>query len=303
MDWKNLADWCSSRWKKAHFPSNILITAPHASARVPLSVYQYLTPLFQTSPRLLLNFSDYSTRRLMTPVPEQQAVRARWSRLIGDCNRSLDSEDLWRFLDFNDQPIFRGKFTSRLESSWLRLWWRQRLLKLSYEPFFQELKLKLLSLRQDPRNSQRPLWVVDLHDVGTRLLGINWRYDRQRSEFKIPPFSFANAPDSPLGTTCPWSGMQHLAQTLAEKLEVPAYTAHFNEPYVGGHVIRQVQEWSEKDPDFRALQNQGPIYSLQLEFDRSLYLNEATQRPFWMRLWKTRSALLDALWVLSETEG
>ena len=91
---------------KNKFPSNVIVTSPHGSSKVPLSVFAYLRPDYQTSSRLLLNFSDYGTKYLLENIPLNQQVVANYGRIVGDANRKRDEEDVIRFEDFNGVPIF-----------------------------------------------------------------------------------------------------------------------------------------------------------------------------------------------------
>ena len=120
----------------AAFPSNVIMTAPHGSWRVPISVFPHLCSHYQTCPRLLLNFSDYGTKHLLEDVPENHKIIARYGRIVGDPNRPRNNEDIVRLKDFGGVSIFRSNFSDRLTKSWLRAFWLKKLLLKSYEPFY-----------------------------------------------------------------------------------------------------------------------------------------------------------------------
>ena len=114
--------------KSKQFPTNVLVTAPHGTAKIPLRTYQHLSTLYRTSPRLLLNFSDYGTKYLVERIPEAQKVIPKYGRLIGDPNRHVDAPDVIRFEDFGGNKIFSQKFENRLKDSIFRIFWKNKML-------------------------------------------------------------------------------------------------------------------------------------------------------------------------------
>ena len=156
--------------KSKNFPSNVLITAPHGSSKIPVRIFPHLTRDYQLSPRLLLNFSDYGTKYLIEDVPNNQKVVAKYGRIIGDPNRSRDAEDLIRFYDFGKIPIFREKFQKRLEASWFKSFWMKKLLSYSYDPFWVSEIFKSGAVLSSTSGILYPFLMVSYRHEAPRIL-------------------------------------------------------------------------------------------------------------------------------------
>ncbi len=285
---------------RSNFPPNVIITAPHGSSRIPWKVFPYLTPEYQLSPRLLLNFSDYGTKYLIDKVPSSQKVVAKYGRIIGDPNRSADSPDIVRFRDFGGMHIFREKFKRRLTQSWFRRFWLSKLLKHSYWPFYKKVFRVIDRMSHNKKCKDLPIILIDLHDTGNRLLGKTWKEDRQRKKGRMPLIVISNAPDEETDTgiwgTAPESFMMDFRESLAKNLGIEEEEILINDPFKGGHVTRFFGN-PMKNRRLRKILKNKKIMAIQLEFNRALYLNEVTQRPIG---WKVRSVRNSLMATISE---
>jgi hypothetical protein len=286
-----------------NFPTNVIVTSPHGSSKVPLSVFPYLRPDYQTSSRLLLNFSDYGTKYLLEKVPLSQQVVARYGRIVGDANRKRDDEDVIRFEDFNGVPIFREKFQKRLTTSWLRPFWLRKLLLHSYEPFYRDVFSAIDAAAQNPANEGRPIILLDVHDTGNRLLGRTWREDKARKIKKMPPLVLSNAPDLEVDEgrfgTAPEAFLLDFREKIADKLGLEEKEIEINSIFKGANVIRYFGNPSA-NRRLRKILRGKDIYAVQVEFDRALYLDEVTQRPIGWKVASVRNCFMETIVEMNE---
>jgi hypothetical protein len=285
-------------------PSNILVTVTHGSARVPLKVFRHLSIYYQTSPRLLLNFSDYGTKYLVDKVPNTQKVVPKYGRIIGDPNRNITAPDIIRFEDFGGNKVFREKFEKKLTSSIFRFFWKRKLLNYSYYPYYKEIYKHIEGMVKDIENENKPIILVDIHDVGNRILGRREKEDRERKS-KITKVVISNAPNEETGEesfgTAPDYFMKSFAEILAKNLEIETKEVKINNPYKGGNIIRQFGN-PYYNLRLRRILNGKQIFAIQVEFNRGLYLNEVNQRPYRNKIRFVRNALMKTLKQLCEFE-
>lgn len=133
-------------------PANLIALASHGTAEVPL----YLGQNIKLEPFYLEHFSDFATWNLLDYIPEDQKLRPRYGRIVGDPNRSCDADDLFRAMDFYGNPIWHEPLTKETKE-WL--------LELSYEPYHATIDQMLRDYALAP---QGPLLMVDIHDYPTR---------------------------------------------------------------------------------------------------------------------------------------
>ena len=286
------------------FPSNVILTAPHGSHRIPLSIFPKLSPAYQMSPRLLLNFSDYGTAHLLEGVPERQCAVAKYGRLVGDCNRRRDAADLIRFRDFGENPIFSPKFENRLTTSWFHSFWKNKILKLSYDPFYEEVFGKIEQMVKNPENYGKPLVLVDLHDTGNLILGQTRKSDFERQGlFRMPKLIVSNAPDEEISPdvrgTAPEYLIDFFQKTLGQKCGFAPAEVRTNHLFIGQHLIRFFGNPSQ-NPRLAKILGGRILYTFHLEFDRALYLNESTQKIIRPKMAKIRTALHETLREMNE---
>ena len=297
-----LKQWFGGR---TNFPTNVLVTSPHGSSKVPFSVFPHLRAEYQTSPRLLLNFSDYGTKYLIENVPLNQQVVARYGRIIGDPNRRRDEDDVIRFEDFNGVPIFREKFQKRLTTSWLRPFWLRKLLLISYEPFYRDVFSVLDAMAKDPRNEGKPLVLLDIHDTGNRLLGSTWRKDKNRKKKKMPPLVLSNAPDLEVEEgrfgTAPESFLLDFREKIADKLGIEEKEIEINSIFKGANITRYFGN-PGANRRLRKILRGKEIITVQVEFDRALYLDEVTQRPIGWKVASVRNCFMETVCELCDTQ-
>jgi len=285
-------------------PDNVLVSASHGSARFPIRLFRHLTVYYQTSPRLLLNFSDYGTKTLIEQIPEYQKVIPKYGRIVGDPNRDLRQDDLIRFEDFGENKIFRSKFEKRLTKSFLRFIWRRKLLNYSYRPYYQTIQKKLEDIARKTEGSNVPIVFVDVHDVGNLILGQRAKDDVARKE-KIPKIVISNAPDLEVDEgvfgTAPEYFMKEFADVLAENLKIESKEVKINKVYKGGNIIRYFGN-PQNNPRFKRALKGRKIFAIQIEFNRSWYLNEKNQMIYKDKMRFVRNGFLKTLKQLSEMD-
>ncbi len=278
-------------------PSNILVTATHGSARIPMRLIHHLSLYYQTSPRLWLNYSDYGTKCLLEDVPEKQKAIPRYGRIVGDPNRDLDAPDLIRFNDFGGNKIFSERFERRLTTSMLRFFWRRKFLNYSYHPYYKSIYKKLEQIVKKQGESMSPIVFIDVHDVGNRVLGRWKKEDTQRKEV-FPEVVISNAPDLETGEnrfgTAPDYFLEFFAELLAEELNVDQSEVKINHVYKGGNIVRHFGNPYQNSRLRRILKGRE-IFALQIEFNRSFYLNEVNQMKYRSKVKSVRNALMSTL--------
>lgn len=286
------------------FPPNVIVTASHGTSKVPLSVFPHLRSHYQSSPRLLLNFSDYGTKYLVKDIPEAQKVVPRFGRIIGDPNRSRDNEEVVRLKDFGGVPIFRAAFEKKLTTSILRPFHLRKLLKMSYEPYYKDIFSAIERVVKQPGSEGRPVIMVDIHDTGNRILGRNWREDKERKPWKMPPIIISSAPDLEItpgqqGTAPEWF-LQDFREIMADKLGLSQHEIQINTMFKGGNITRYFGNPKENRRLRKILQGRE-IIVVQLEFDRALYLDESTQSPIAWRIKSVRNSFMQTLCQISKS--
>ena len=283
--------------KPVDLPSNVLVTASHGSARIPVRIIRNLSVYYQTSPRLWLNYSDYGTKYLLEDVPADQKVIPKYGRIVGDPNRDLGAPDIIRFTDFGGNRIFSEKFERRLTRSMLRFFWRRKFLNYSYNPFYKNIYKKLEQIVKKQGRLQVPIVFVDVHDVGNRILG-RWRKEDKEREEKFPKVVISNAPNLHTGEdrlgTAPTYFMELFAEVLAENLKVDREEVRINHVYKGGNIIRHFGN-PHKNTRLRKILHGREIFALQVEFNRSFYLNEVNQMKYRQKVKFVRNALMSTL--------
>lgn len=282
---------------KKRFPSNFIITAAHGSFKIPLSVFPKLSAYYQTSPRLLLNFSDYGTKYLLEHVPSEQKIVPRYGRLIGDPNRKKNAKDIIRFRDFGGHRIFSDKFEKRLTESWFHTFWLRKILKLSYYPFYEKVFKSIEQACKNPKNEKKPIILIDIHDTGNLILGPVKSKDLIREDhLRMPKVILSNAPDEPTGENClgtaPDYLMEILQEALAQKLGLNKKEVKINYLFKGGNITRFFGNPYGNERLKKILKNKK-IYTIQLEFDRALYMDESTQRPIRWKVKSVRNTLME----------
>lgn len=283
--------------EKIEFPSNVLLSASHGSARIPIRLIHNLSVYYQTSPRLWLNYSDYGTKFLLEDVlPEQRAI-PKYGRIVGDPNRDSSAPDLIRFTDFGGNRIFSERFERRLTKSMLRFFWRRKLLNYSYNPFYKEIYKKLENIVKKQGESQSPIVFVDVHDVGNRILG-RWKNEDSQRKEQFPKVVISNAEDLQTGEkrfgTAPDYFMAFFAEVLRENLHLEPDEIKINHVYKGGNIVRHFGN-PYHNTRLRRILKGREIFAIQIEFNRSFYLNEVNQIRYRSKVKLVKNALMKTL--------
>ncbi len=226
-----------------NFPKNALVTATHGSYFIPKSVRGNLAPEFkENSLRLVRNFSDYETRKLLPEAaPIEQKITAWFSRAIGDPNRAPDADDIFRDTDFNGNPIWNKPLTEKQKAKLLKL-------------YYHQYHVRVASMIKQANKSQQDTILFDIHDTGNLMLGSKPEDDHSR-ENKFPEICIGNCN----GASCSPEIFELFAKNLQDEFNCDIA---INNPYAGGYVA---QEYSKM------------CNTIQIEFDRST-LNELNQR-------------------------
>ncbi len=290
--------------RPVELPSNVLVAASHGSARIPMRLIHNLSLYYQTSPRLWLNYSDYGTKYLIEDVPSNQRAVPRYGRIVGDPNRDLDAPDLIRFTDFGGNKIFSERFERQLTKSMLRFFWRRKFLNYSYHPYHKQIYKKLEQIVKAQGESMSPIVFIDVHDVGNRILGRWKKEDSQRKEV-FPEVVISNAPDLETGEnrfgTAPDYFMEFFAELLTENLDVDPSSVKINHVYKGGNIIRHFGNPYQNSRLRRILKGRE-IFAVQIEFNRSFYLNEVNQITYRSKVRSVRNALMNTLKQICDFE-
>ncbi len=283
--------------RKIKLPSNVLLSASHGSARIPMRLIHHLSVYYQTSPRLWLNYSDYGTKFLLEDVAPEQKVIPKYGRIVGDPNRDADAKDLIRFTDFGGNRIFSERFERRMTKSIIRFFWRRKLLNYSYNPFYKQIYKKLDATVKRQGETQSPIVFIDVHDVGNRILG-RWKNEDSQRKEKFPKVVISNAEDLQTGEekygTAPHYFLEFFADTLAQELNLEKDEIKLNHVYKGGNIIRHFGN-PHHNSRLRRILRGREIFAIQLEFNRSFYLNEVNQIRYRSKLKLVKNALMNTL--------
>jgi len=261
--------------KKNNFPSQIGITAAHASFAVPNKFKKRLDPqLLGLNERLLRNFSDFGTKEIVELIPENQKIVASYWRGLGDPNRAATDPDFFPKEDFNGFKVWKkNKGLYDKEKTTLK--------KEFYDPFHKQVQAMLTELQ----SKHKRVLLLDIHDTGKSLLGCcGPEYDRPR-EKEFPPFLISDkegracSPDILMGLKCA------LEQETGHPVEINTF-------YQGGYITDYYGNEFNKDLDPGQKWHRNV---LQLEIGRYLYMDESAQKINKAKLKKLRTQIMRAL--------
>jgi len=136
-----------------------------------------------------------------------------------------------------------------------------------------------------------------VHDVGNRVLGRWKKEDTQRKEV-FPEVVISNAPDLETGEnrfgTAPDYFLEFFSELLAEELNVDQSEVKINHVYKGGNIVRHFGNPYQNSRLRRILKGRE-IFALQIEFNRSFYLNEVNQMKYRSKVKSVRNAFMSTL--------
>lgn len=239
------------------FPKNILLTVTHAGYEMPQDFRARLSLEFGYNDyRLLKNFSDFATAQLVSQsIPKNQVIMAEFSRALGDPNRSLEADDLFRETDFNGNALWKKPLTRHI---------KEELLEEYYAVYHDIIQKKIDTGMIDI--------LIDIHDTGNLLLAPLKENDTKR-EPAFPQICISNGN----GETCDDSLLDSFAELLEKHTGL---TVSKNAPFQGGYVTRTYGQ---------------QINAIQVEFGRFLYMDEATQEVDEQKVSELRNGLTKAL--------
>lgn len=234
--------------------AKVLISIPHGSTHIPLGMRKRV--IF--TELQLKRETDLLTAQLFD-VKEMPAVKASFSRYVVDLNRSRDAlgdKGVIVTTDFDNRPIYSagdipspGERQERIEKYWL--------------PYHQELeqKLKSPSVRFFiDAHSMRPVGSAKAPDPG-----------EERADIVLSNLGTTTGAIRPeIGyLSCPWEWLLMAAEILEDLWRPHPVEIAFNDPYFGGYITQHYSDpkWPGHKP------------GMQIEVNRKLYLDWATQEP------------------------
>jgi len=234
------------------FPPNVIVLATHGSYAIPTKMRQKLAKSFDT--RLIKNFSDSATRKVIEDIPTSQKVVAGFSRAVGDPNRSDDAEDLFREFDFNKNPVWEEPLSAE-EKKWL------------IDNCYRKYHNRVAEIVENIEKKYPTVIIFDIHDTGERMLGEDSSKDSFR-EGGFPEITIANRE----GKSCDPQIMKDFAEMLKKCLGVDV---RVNDPFKGGYMT---QKYGEKYNDNLEEGEKFHRNVIQVELGRYLYMDETTQK-------------------------
>ena len=224
----------------------VVFHIPHSSRAIPAEVRNSLTLSNLELEREILRLTDWYTDELFG-IDSRQVVCFPVSRLV------VDPE---RFPNDADEPMaakgMGAVYTKTSDGQQLReqggAWSRSDLMSRYYEPHHFKLRKEVA----DSTMSGGACVIVDCHSFPSWPL----------------PFEADQSPDRPdlcIGTD-PWHTPDSLVECVAEAARREDYSVAFNRPYAGAIV------------PLSFYRKHGRVFSVMIEVNRSLYMDEATGR-------------------------
>ncbi len=259
----------------------ILVSVPHAGREYPDTVHEYL----RIAPRDLIRLEDRYADRLVQPliaqgIPTIIATRARaWI----DLNRSVDELD-------PEMVLGRGGSRAATASAKMRGGLGlipRRLIQCGdiwKRPFSAEDIQDRIDAQHDPYHRTIATYLGELREkFGSALL---------IDVHSMPPLaSIAGVqPNIVVGDRFGQSAGSIFAEILMERLKQAGVTAALNHPYPGDYILR------------RHGNVRNNIHAIQIEVDRSLYLDSDLLEPA-NQLGSTASLLSGLIWSLIDVIG
>ncbi len=221
-------------------PDNLITLASHGSADVPA----FITQNIKLDEVQLEHFSDHATWNLLDYIPEDQKIRPRFGRIVGDPNRAPDAKDIFRTEDFQGNEIWHEPLTKETKE-WL--------LSLSYEPYHAAIKEKIENASIGPDES---LLIVDVHDYPSRYaelpMVIISNYDGQAASQEV---------------------MDDLQQAFIQRFNLSPAEVKQNDHYKGGFVTQYYGD--AENFDLSAAQHDRNV--VQIEINRLFYMDPNTE--------------------------
>ena len=224
------------------FPKNILVLATHGSYSMPFYLKFLLTPDFKRNKyRLLKNCSDFGTRLILpSGIPKNQVLVCPYSRILGDPNRG---SSLFRTVDFNQVKIWRIS---------LPLFLKKFLVRNFYLTYHRNIAMLLSTLEK----KYGKVIILDIHDTGNVLLAPSPAQDISRKP-SFPHINLSNYEHKASSQEF----LLHLSSLFEQEFKIKPV---LNKPYKGGYVTQKYGIGHNREV-------------VQVEFNRSLYLDERTQ--------------------------
>jgi N-formylglutamate deformylase len=239
----------------------LIVSIPHSGEEVPPEA-TWLQNLPETT---LMCDVDRYVDKLYEPALSQlqiPSVITKWHRYSGDLNRLPEDVDASTVLN-NPNP--KGKFSRgflwavtttgiKLMQEPINEATHELLAKKYFQPFHDELKTKIASLReQNEIQNQNHIYHLDLHSMPA--IGTSEHRDpgEKRADFVI---SDQNGKSS----------RSELMKIVTEAFTAQGFSTKKNWPYIGGRITEMYGRPTEGH------------HTIQVEMNRSLYMNETTKK-------------------------
>jgi len=243
-----------------------IISMPHCSCRIPEEVM----PTLVLTKEEIWESTDIGTEEVFGPLPAKVSLRARWSRLVVDLNRSHDQMDrkgVIAQVDYHGRSVFSEGCIPDENEVELRL-------REYYWPFHNRLTKAL----ENPDNkalfdchSLNGIGPAEAPDKGKKRKDIILSNNGDQS---------GNADPARGRITCPTEGLYLMKAAFKES----GFSVSINDPYAGGFITTHYgQKYARK----------GKI-SVQIEINQDLYLEPNSLQPVAQRLEEARTRVLQA---------
>lgn len=248
-------------WEK-DFPEHVWVFLTHGTFFVPSEIRSTINSSKKEVYRLLKNFSDFWTRKMIkkSGIPKDNIIRCNLSRLPWDANREYRTEKedrklepLKKFVresDFNEQVIVDNP------------WQFREIGKDVVEKYWDKIK-EFLKVAEN--NVWGSIW-FDIHDTWINLMNIDSRKDKFRPEGF--PFMTLWTND---WESCNLEIVEYFVQKVQHHLWI---TPHINEPFKGARITSM--NWKKYREKLWNTQK-SKRNMIQIELWRFLYMKESSQ--------------------------
>lgn len=237
--------------------------------------------------RLLKNFSDSLTRKMLQGIPDDQKVTAWFSRAIGDPARDENADDLFREYDFmkNEElknPVWKEKLTKE-EKEWL--------LENFHKKYHEKVEETIKRTEEKIKEKGGRVIVFDIHDTGELMMNVNETKDYKR-EGGFPDINLGDmdgrACDPQITSDFAKILKKYWKENFGNEPDLKINTPYKGKGYVTTHYGAEYNDNLIDDQKFQR-------NVIQIELGRYLYMDEKTQKPNRDKIKQVREILQKAM--------
>lgn len=237
-----------------------LLSIPHSGENVPAEFEQFLSGDLAA----YKSDVDYKVNELVDITALQNAgiavLVAHVHRICVDLNRSEENCVLfWKQNTQGQKLVVKDPNPEEV----------QHFIETYHRPYYEILKASLQELE---RRKQGPVSMIDLHSMPSRPTEYHMRQNPNQKTHR-PDFCLSDRK----GKTCQSEFIDFFHQGLTAK----GHECSFNDPYVGGFVTEYVDRFRTNN--------------IQIEINRSIYMDEGTKELVPEKVAKLRPALTEVL--------